>query len=39
MPCRWGASRFPGKPLARLGNKPLVWTFTNAAWRPGASTA
>ncbi|MFE2498578.1 3-deoxy-manno-octulosonate cytidylyltransferase [Streptomyces scopuliridis] len=25
IPCRWGASRFPGKPLARLGNKPLLW--------------
>ncbi|MER7282136.1 hypothetical protein ABT369_47680 [Dactylosporangium sp. NPDC000244] len=25
MPCRWGASRFPGKPLARLGDKPLLW--------------
>ncbi|MFI6489102.1 3-deoxy-manno-octulosonate cytidylyltransferase [Streptomyces sp. NPDC050564] len=25
IPCRWGASRFPGKPLARLGDKPLLW--------------
>ncbi|MFD8011583.1 3-deoxy-manno-octulosonate cytidylyltransferase [Streptomyces sp. NPDC058955] len=25
IPCRWGASRFPGKPLAQLGNKPLFW--------------
>ncbi|MFF7777067.1 3-deoxy-manno-octulosonate cytidylyltransferase [Streptomyces tanashiensis] len=25
IPCRWGASRFPGKPLAQLGDKPLFW--------------
>lgn len=25
IPCRWGSSRFPGKPLARLGDKPLFW--------------
>ncbi|MFJ5845484.1 3-deoxy-manno-octulosonate cytidylyltransferase [Streptomyces sp. NPDC092903] len=25
IPCRWGASRFPGKPLALLGDKPLFW--------------
>ncbi|MER6691421.1 cytidylyltransferase domain-containing protein [Streptomyces minutiscleroticus] len=25
IPCRWGASRFPGKPLAQLGDKPLLW--------------
>ncbi|MFE0187606.1 3-deoxy-manno-octulosonate cytidylyltransferase [Streptomyces sp. NPDC059008] len=25
IPCRWGASRFPGKPLAMLGDKPLLW--------------
>ncbi|MEU8589371.1 3-deoxy-manno-octulosonate cytidylyltransferase [Streptomyces sp. NPDC048664] len=25
VPCRWGASRFPGKPLALLGDKPLLW--------------
>ncbi|MEU6285166.1 3-deoxy-manno-octulosonate cytidylyltransferase [Streptomyces sp. NPDC047028] len=25
IPCRWGASRFPGKPLAQLGEKPLLW--------------
>lgn len=25
IPCRWGASRFPGKPLARLGDRPLLW--------------
>ncbi|MFF4173004.1 3-deoxy-manno-octulosonate cytidylyltransferase [Streptomyces sp. NPDC001744] len=25
IPCRWGASRFPGKPLAQLGNRPLFW--------------
>ncbi|MCD2468609.1 3-deoxy-manno-octulosonate cytidylyltransferase [Streptomyces sp. MBT42] len=25
IPCRWGSSRFPGKPLAQLGGKPLLW--------------
>ncbi|MFG2899086.1 3-deoxy-manno-octulosonate cytidylyltransferase [Streptomyces zaomyceticus] len=25
IPCRWEASRFPGKPLAQLGDKPLLW--------------
>ena len=25
IPCRWGASRFPGKPLALLGDMPLLW--------------
>ncbi|MFI9201643.1 3-deoxy-manno-octulosonate cytidylyltransferase [Streptomyces sp. NPDC053048] len=25
IPCRWGASRFPGKPLAVLGTMPLLW--------------
>lgn len=25
IPCRWGSTRFPGKPLAQLGNKPLLW--------------
>lgn len=25
IPCRWGASRFPGKPLAELGDKPVLW--------------
>lgn len=25
IPCRWGASRFPGKPLAQLGGRPLLW--------------
>lgn len=25
IPCRWGASRFPGKPLALLGGMPLLW--------------
>ncbi|MEU1819940.1 3-deoxy-manno-octulosonate cytidylyltransferase [Streptomyces abikoensis] len=25
IPCRWGASRFPGKPLAVLGRMPLLW--------------
>lgn len=25
IPCRWGASRFPAKPLAMLGDKPMLW--------------
>jgi 3-deoxy-manno-octulosonate cytidylyltransferase (CMP-KDO synthetase) len=25
IPCRWGSTRFPGKPLAALGGKPLLW--------------
>ena len=25
IPCRWGSSRFPGKPLALLGRHPLLW--------------
>lgn len=25
IPCRWGSTRFPGKPLADLGGKPLLW--------------
>ncbi|MEU8178809.1 NTP transferase domain-containing protein [Microbispora hainanensis] len=25
IPCRWGASCFPCKPLAPLGDKPLLW--------------
>jgi 3-deoxy-manno-octulosonate cytidylyltransferase (CMP-KDO synthetase) len=25
IPSRYGSSRFPGKPLALIGNKPLVW--------------
>ena len=24
IPCRWGSSRFPGKPLARILNKPVI---------------
>ena len=25
IPCRWGSTRFPGKPLAPLGGRPLLW--------------
>jgi len=25
IPCRYGSSRFPGKPLASIGNKPMMW--------------
>ncbi|MBO7182239.1 MAG: 3-deoxy-manno-octulosonate cytidylyltransferase, partial [Kiritimatiellae bacterium] len=24
IPSRWGSSRFPGKPLAMLGGKPVI---------------
>ncbi|MGW3729150.1 cytidylyltransferase domain-containing protein [Streptomyces sp. F001] len=25
IPCRYGSTRFPGKPLAPLAGKPLMW--------------
>ena len=25
IPCRYQSSRFPGKPLALIGNKPMMW--------------
>lgn len=25
IPARWGASRFPGKPLARIAGRPMLW--------------
>jgi len=25
IPCRYASSRFPGKPLAKIGNKPMMW--------------
>lgn len=36
IPCRWGAERFPGKPLALIAGKPLVqwvWEAARAARR------
>ena len=31
IPARYGSTRFPGKPLAEIGGKPMVWhTYTNA---------
>ena len=31
IPARYGSTRFPGKPLADLAGKPMVWhTYTNA---------
>ncbi|QSR89060.1 3-deoxy-manno-octulosonate cytidylyltransferase [Methylacidiphilum caldifontis] len=31
IPARWGSSRFPGKPLALLGKKPLIqWAWERA---------
>jgi 3-deoxy-manno-octulosonate cytidylyltransferase (CMP-KDO synthetase) len=29
IPCRYGSSRFPGKPLALLAGKPLMWHVHN----------
>ncbi len=32
IPARYGSSRFPGKPLALLAGKPMIWhTYTNAS--------
>lgn len=25
IPARWASTRFPGKPLAWIGNKPMIW--------------
>lgn len=25
IPCRWASSRFPGKPLAQIADKPMMW--------------
>lgn len=25
IPCRWGSTRFPGKPLAEINGKPMMW--------------
>jgi 3-deoxy-manno-octulosonate cytidylyltransferase (CMP-KDO synthetase) len=33
IPARWGASRFPGKPLADLGGKPLIAHVVERALR------
>lgn len=31
IPARYGSSRFPGKPLARIGNLPMIlWTYQNS---------
>jgi 3-deoxy-manno-octulosonate cytidylyltransferase (CMP-KDO synthetase) len=31
IPARFGSTRFPGKPLASLGNKPVIqWVYENA---------
>lgn len=36
IPARWGASRFPGKPLADLGGRPVVaWVVDAARATPG----
>ncbi len=32
IPARYGSTRFPGKPLALIGNKPMIqWVFENAS--------
>lgn len=32
IPARWGSTRFPGKPLADIGGKPMFWhVFTRAS--------
>ena len=31
IPSRYGSSRFPGKPLADICGKPMVWWVYNAA--------
>mmetsp|Transcript_36088 Transcript_36088/g.102161 ORF Transcript_36088/g.102161 Transcript_36088/m.102161 type:complete len:311 (-) Transcript_36088:267-1199(-) len=31
IPARYGSTRFPGKPLAIIGDKPMIWhTYTNS---------
>ncbi len=31
IPARWASSRFPGKPLALINNKPMVWWVYRAS--------
>ncbi|MCC5958900.1 MAG: 3-deoxy-manno-octulosonate cytidylyltransferase [Ectothiorhodospiraceae bacterium] len=38
VPARFGSSRFPGKPLARLGGKPMLLHTCDCARASGAST-
>jgi 3-deoxy-manno-octulosonate cytidylyltransferase (CMP-KDO synthetase) len=35
IPCRYGSSRFPGKPLALLGGYPLMWHPYDVAIKSG----
>ena len=38
IPARWGSKRFPGKPLARLSDKPLIqWVWERAIQVNGVS--
>ncbi|HYH42786.1 MAG TPA: NTP transferase domain-containing protein, partial [Burkholderiales bacterium] len=37
IPARYGSSRFPGKPLADLGGKPMVVRVADQARKSGAS--
>ena len=33
IPARYGSTRFPGKPLADIAGKPMIWhTYTNATF-------
>ncbi|MGQ2811484.1 cytidylyltransferase domain-containing protein, partial [Leptospira interrogans] len=32
IPARYASSRFPGKPLAKIGDKTMIeWTYRNAS--------
>ena len=33
IPCRFGSTRLPGKPLAEIGGRPLVWHVWNGVRR------
>lgn len=35
IPARWGSSRFPGKPLAEIRGRPLIWHTWQAAMATG----
>jgi 3-deoxy-manno-octulosonate cytidylyltransferase (CMP-KDO synthetase) len=35
IPCRYQSSRFPGKPLALIGNKPMMWHVYQRALESG----
>ncbi|HLW74140.1 MAG TPA: NTP transferase domain-containing protein, partial [Gammaproteobacteria bacterium] len=37
IPARYGAQRLPGKPLAELNGRPLIWHVWECAQRSGAA--